>query len=83
MTRGLIGRRAIVHRLLLGVAATTTLIGCGSNDPDPGIAAPTDTAVDTAVPEALRFTAPLVGGGEFDGPTAAGRPAAFWFWAPT
>ena len=82
MTREQTNRRAIVHWLLVGVLATT-LIACGSNDPDPGVAATTDTSLDTAVPEALRFTAPLVGGGEFDGATAAGRPVAFWFWAPT
>ena len=72
----------MVHWFLLGVAATT-LIACGSSDPDPGGAATMDTALDSAVPEALRFTAPLVGGGEFDGSAAAGRPVAFWFWAPT
>ena len=35
-------------------------------------------------PEALQFTAPLVGGGEID--LAAGfdnKPTVFWFWAPT
>jgi hypothetical protein len=35
-------------------------------------------------PEALKFTAPLVGGGEID--LAAGfdnKPTVFWFWAPT
>lgn len=36
-----------------------------------------------AVPELLQFTAPLVGGGEFDGAAYAGRTTAFWFWAPT
>ena len=82
MSREQTSRRTIVHWLLVGVLATT-LIACGSNDPDPGVAATTDTALDTAVPEALRFTAPLVGGGEFDGTTVAGRPVAFWFWAPT
>ena len=35
------------------------------------------------VPEALQFTAPLVGGGEFDGAAVAGTPTLFWFWAPT
>jgi hypothetical protein len=35
------------------------------------------------VPEALQFTAPLVGGGTFDGAAAAGKPTVFWFWAPT
>ena len=31
----------------------------------------------------LRFSAPLAGGGQFDGTSLAGRPAVFWFWAPT
>ncbi len=35
------------------------------------------------VPEALQFTAPLVGGGEFNGADYAGKPTVFWFWAPT
>ena len=65
------------------MAATTALLACRSNEPDLGSAATTETAGDTAVPEALRFTAPLVGGGEFDGSAIAGRPVAFWFWAPT
>lgn len=36
-----------------------------------------------AVPEALQFSAPLVGGGQFDGGAVAGKPTLFWFWAPT
>ena len=56
--------------------------------PTTGAAAPTSTATDATsapvvVPEALRFTAPLVGGGTFDGAAAAGKPTVFWFWAPT
>ena len=35
------------------------------------------------VPELLQFTAPLVGGGEFNGADRAGQTTAFWFWAPT
>ncbi|MBI5088574.1 MAG: hypothetical protein HZB15_06860 [Actinobacteria bacterium] len=66
--------------LLMIVAVTTTVVACGSADNG---AAPSTTAVNLAVPEALRFTAPLVGGGEFDGSVVAGRPVAFWFWAPT
>ena len=31
----------------------------------------------------LGFTAALVGGGQFDGASMAGKPVAFWFWAPT
>jgi len=36
-----------------------------------------------AAPEALRFQAPLLGGGTFDGATYGERPVVFWFWAPT
>ena len=43
---------------------------------------PTDAA-PTVVPAALQFSAPLVGGGTFDGAAAAGKPTVFWFWAPT
>lgn len=43
-----------------------------------------DTAASISAPAALQFSAPLVGGGEFAGPEqAAGKPVAFWFWAPT
>ena len=35
------------------------------------------------VPTALQFSAPLVGGGELDVSTLAGKPTIFWFWAPT
>jgi hypothetical protein len=44
-------------------------------------AAPVDAGV--VVPEALQFTAPLVGGGEFSGAAVADKPTLFWFWAPT
>jgi len=48
--------------------------------------APADTAAAgdvVAAPAALQFTAPLVGGGELDTATLAGKPTLFWFWAPT
>ena len=44
------------------------------------VAAPGDVV---AAPAALQFTAPLVGGGELDAATLAGKPTLFWFWAPT
>ena len=44
---------------------------------------PAPTTPPVFVPEALQFTAPLVGGGTFDGAAAAGKPTVFWFWAPT
>jgi hypothetical protein len=34
------------------------------------------------VPDALRFRAPRVGGGEIDMSTLAGKPVVMWFWAP-
>ena len=53
-------------------------------EPAPTDGADTEAAVpDVVVPEALRFTAPLVGGGEFDGAAYADKPTVFWFWAPT
>lgn len=36
----------------------------------------------TAVPAALQFAAPLVGGGEIELGELAGRPVLLWFWAP-
>ena len=44
--------------------------------------APVDQVV-VAVPAALQFTAPAVGGGEIDATSFAGKPTVFWFWAPT
>jgi hypothetical protein len=61
-------------------AADTTTPTTGSDDTT-AEPAPTEPAV--VVPEALQFTAPLVGGGTFDGAAAAGKPTVFWFWAPT
>jgi hypothetical protein len=43
---------------------------------------PGATGVAAHAPEALRFTAPLVGGGEVDLAGYAGRPVLLWFWAP-
>jgi cytoskeletal protein RodZ len=52
-------------------------------EPETGSDDPTSTDTAVVVPEALQFTAPLVGGGTFDGAAAAGKPTVFWFWAPT
>ena len=61
----------------------------GSAAPATTAAAATATVVDnqpssvpTNVPEALEFAAPLVGGGEIELTTLAGRPVLLWFWAP-
>lgn len=48
-------------------------------------AQPAATAAGTPAvqaPEALRFTAPLVGGGTLDMASLAGAPVLMWFWAP-
>ena len=57
----------------------------GTDAPAEATTAPAADTVEPAsvVPEALQFTAPLVGGGKFDGAAAAGKPTVFWFWAPT
>lgn len=44
--------------------------------------APGGSADAVAVPAALDFTAPLVGGGEIEMGEFAGRPVLLWFWAP-
>lgn len=56
-----------------GVATPSAASGTvGATAPDPA----------GAVPAVLRFSAPTVSGGTFDGAALAGRPAALWFWAP-
>jgi hypothetical protein len=57
-------------------ASATTPATDGTTTPDP-------TAAAAVVPDILQFSAPLVGGGTFDGAAVAGIPTAFWFWAPT
>lgn len=42
-----------------------------------------DTVAQAPAPEALQFTAPMVGGGEIDFTRYAGQTVALWFWAPT
>ena len=61
-------------------AATTSTPQADSTDT---ASEPTPADPGVVVPEALQFTAPLVGGGTFDGAAAAGKPTVFWFWAPT
>lgn len=63
----------------------------GTSDTSGVTAPPVSTApLDTAspdqaatAPEALQFSAPVVGGGELDMRAYAGQTVAFWFWAPT
>lgn len=58
--------------------------GTESSDAEPDGEASETAPPSAPAPEALQFTAPLVGGGEID--LAAGfdnKPTVFWFWAPT
>ena len=50
--------------------ATTTVTDSGS------------AVVPADAPAALQFAAPLVGGGDIELTTLAGRPVLLWFWAP-
>ncbi|MGI9644779.1 MAG: hypothetical protein ACR2O6_05650 [Ilumatobacteraceae bacterium] len=50
---------------------------------EPASEAAEPAAEPATVPAALQFSAPLVGGGEIDAATLAGKPTVFWFWAPT
>lgn len=52
---------------------------------EPAAAEPAADPVEAApvvVPASLQFSAPLVGGGNLDATTLAGKPTVFWFWAP-
>ena len=76
--------------------AATLLVACGgSGDSDAtpatdapvaaateSTAAPIGDAPATDVPDALQFSAPLIGGGEIELGALAGRPVLLWFWAP-
>lgn len=87
--------RGVAARVAVALLATVMLGACGSDAGSDGassgsgsgatVPAPAGgaTSIPVAVPDALDFTAPLVGGGTFDGADLAGQPVAFWFWAPT
>ncbi|CAN5584051.1 hypothetical protein BH10ACT2_BH10ACT2_15500 [soil metagenome] len=80
------------HLLTLGILLSLTSACAGTASKASDAAADPTTASSAGatpanptveVPQLLQFTAPLVGGGEFDGASYAGRATAFWFWAPT
>lgn len=78
----------------MAVATALALAGCtsGSDASSPtrtpapptgaaGTGPTTAPAGPQDVPDTLRFSAPMVGGGRFEASTLAGKPAVLWFWA--
>jgi hypothetical protein len=73
-----------VTEVAAGEPATEAPAGETTSDAATGTdATGNDAAAVEAAPAALQFSAPLVGGGELDASTLAGKPTVFWFWAPT
>jgi hypothetical protein len=73
------------RRSLFAAAVALVAVSCSSGGTEDATATTSDvTATDpsAAVPAALQFDAPLVGGGRFDARQQAGLPLALWFWAP-
>lgn len=88
--------RTASRRLGLVLLAVTCLLAAAAacaGDPPPdspptgqatqSVDAPSSVSStgSTAVPAALEFSAPVVGGGQFDGASLASKPAVLWFWA--
>jgi hypothetical protein len=67
-------------------AADVTVASSPPTAPTPVEPSPSTTSREgsdaAAVPTALDFNAPLVGGGEIEMGAYAGRPVLLWFWAP-
>jgi hypothetical protein len=67
-------------------AATTAAPATTAANPVGSASIATSTAPRPApagITAVLAFTAPVLGGGSLDGASLAGKPVAFWFWAPT
>lgn len=89
---------AVLRRLAPLLTAGLVLAACGSGSDEPAsgsgttapatsLTTPASDPADSAVvpsdaPEALQFSSPLVGGGDIELTTLAGRPVLLWFWAP-
>jgi hypothetical protein len=63
-----------------GVTAAAPAVSTAAPAASTTLAAATPAA---ALPEIYNFKANKVGGGAVDGAEFAGKPVAFWFWAPT
>lgn len=67
---------AVVNTTPVSTTAVSTPVSTPVSDP-------ASNGTTGSTNDALAFTAPLVGGGTFDGAGYAGAPLALWFWAPT
>ncbi|MFM7535980.1 MAG: hypothetical protein ACKO91_09340 [Acidimicrobiales bacterium] len=66
-------------------ATAAPAIGAAPSSSAPATSIATGVATTGAaatVPEVLRFQAARIGGGTVDAAAYAGKPVAFWFWAP-
>lgn len=68
--------------LLLSGACASTDPTAGSTGSEASIKPQPSDVEDGALPEILRFSAPLLSGGTIDGAALAGRDVALWMWAP-
>jgi hypothetical protein len=66
-----------VRGALIAVALAAVLTACGGND----TAAADGTVAQVSGPSS--FTGELLGGGQLEGSSLAGRAVLLWFWAPT
>jgi Flp pilus assembly protein TadG len=62
--------------------ADTGSASAATTAPSAGATTPGTESASVEVPEVLQFSSALVGGGELDLATLAGRPVLLWFWAP-
>lgn len=77
-------RRRRLRMRAASIALALGAVGCGTSANESSPAAPASAGVEAnVVPDALRFTADLLGGGTFDPAELAGGPVVLWFWAPT
>ena len=89
--------RTVIRRVAAVLAVGLVLAACGSDTSDDSAtdtvtdttAAPAATTPEASggvvpddVPAILQFSAPLIGGGDIELTTLAGRPVLLWFWAP-
>lgn len=65
-----------------GQAATSSTSLAGAAPASSTLPAATAATSTIATPSILKFSVPKVGGGTVNGSDYAGKPVAFWFWAP-